>query len=146
MKRRFLVVVVAFVLLLRPEVSSADPGSWASLGQILAWLDQMDQTLQEIDSRVESIRTKLADVYPRDVLQAIQIVLAAIGAAVVATSHPSWRLIVAFSVAGIVTVAVRPAVAAVRRARGGAALRNETAPSPPDVDGNALVPAVRNER
>src|SRR5512138_1950962 len=75
MKRRFLVVVVAFVLLLRPEISSADPGSWAALGQIIAWLQQMDQTLQEMNSRVEGIRTKLADVYPRDVLQAIQIVL-----------------------------------------------------------------------
>ncbi len=93
MKRRLVVLAVAFVLLLRPEVSSADPGSWASLAQIIAWLNQMDSTLREINSRVESIRTTLATVYPRDVLRRLDTVLEPVDSitAEVAKLACNWR-------------------------------------------------------
>jgi hypothetical protein len=75
MKRRYLAVLAILVLLLGPSSSSADPLSWAHLAQIIAWLQQIDQTLDRVNGLAESIRTKLADVYPRDVLNQIDIVL-----------------------------------------------------------------------
>jgi hypothetical protein len=75
MKRRSLAVLAILVLLLGPSSSSADPANWAQLGQILAWLEQINQTLARINGLVEGIRTKLADVYPRDVLRQIEIVM-----------------------------------------------------------------------
>jgi hypothetical protein len=74
MKRRYLAVLVILVLLLGPPSSSADPASWAQLAQIIAWLGQIDQTLAQVNGLVEGIKTKLADVYPRDVLNQIKIV------------------------------------------------------------------------
>jgi hypothetical protein len=73
MKRRYLAVPAILVLFLRPSTSSADPASWGQLGQIIAWLQQIDRTLAQIESRVYAMRTKFADVYPRDVLRRIDI-------------------------------------------------------------------------
>ena len=75
MKRRYLGVVAILVLLLGPSSSSADPASWGQLAQIIAWLEQMNQTLARVNGFVEGIRTKLAYVYPRDVLRQIEIVM-----------------------------------------------------------------------
>jgi len=75
MKRRYLGVVAILVLLLGPSSSSADPASWGQLAQIIAWLEQMNQTLARVNGFAEGIRTKLADVYPRDVLRQIEIVM-----------------------------------------------------------------------
>jgi hypothetical protein len=73
MKRRYLAVPAILVLLFRPSTSSADPSSWGHLGQIIAWLQQIDHTLAEMESLLYGIRTKIADVYPRDVLRQIEI-------------------------------------------------------------------------
>ncbi len=67
------------------------------------------------------------------------VVLAAIGMVVVATTQPSWRLLLAFAITGILTVTCRPGLAAIRRrVRARAALKNESAPPsrglpPPDA-------------
>ncbi len=75
MKRRTLAVLVILVLLLGPSSSSADPTNWAHLAQIIAWLQQIDQTLAEVNDLVDDIRTKLASAYPQDALRQIEIVL-----------------------------------------------------------------------
>ena len=65
MKRRTLAVLVILVLLLGPSSSSADPTNWAHLAQIIAWLQQIDRTLAEVNDLVEDIRTKLASTSTR---------------------------------------------------------------------------------
>ena len=75
MKRRSLAGLAILALLLGPSSSSADPTNWGHLAQIVAWLEQMNQTLARVNGLVEGIRTKLADVYPRDVLRQIEIVM-----------------------------------------------------------------------
>ncbi len=67
------------------------------------------------------------------------VVLAAIGAVVVATSQPSWRLLLAFATLGTLTVVIRPSVAVVRRwAQARAFPGNETAAQPADVTPAAI--------
>jgi hypothetical protein len=63
------------VLLLGPSSSSADPANWGHLAQIIAWLEQIDQTLAEVNDVVSDIKTKIAEAYPHDVLREIEIVL-----------------------------------------------------------------------
>ncbi len=93
MKRRYLAVVVTVLLLLGPRSSSADPTNWASLAQIIAWLQQINGTLNEINGLVEGIRTSIATVYPRDVLRQIEIVLEPVDSirAEVAKLACNWR-------------------------------------------------------
>ena len=93
MKRRYLAVVVTILLLLGPRSSSADPTNWAQLAQIIAWLQQIDQTLAQVNGFAEGIKTAIADVYPRDVLRQIEIVLEPVDSirAEVAKLACNWR-------------------------------------------------------
>ncbi len=71
MKRRYLAVLVIVVLMLGSRSSSADPANWGQLAQIVAWLRQIDATLANVNGLVKDIKTKFADVYPRDVVRQI---------------------------------------------------------------------------
>jgi len=75
MKRRYLAALAILVLLCGPSVSSADPGSWAHLAAIVAWLQQIDATLRQVNDDVAGIKTVIDDMYPQDVLRQIEIVL-----------------------------------------------------------------------
>src|SRR5688500_4425010 len=64
MRRRSLVALAITALLMVSSTATADPTSWPQLLQIIAWLQQMDSTLKNINGVVEDIRHKLATVYP----------------------------------------------------------------------------------
>ena len=74
MRRRVLVATAITAMLMGSSTASADPGSWAQLVQIIAWLQQIDSTLNNINGVVEDIRHKLGVVYPGRALQRIQTV------------------------------------------------------------------------
>jgi len=72
MKRRWLAGLVVAVLLLGSSGASADPSNWAQLGQIILWLQRIDQTLRDINDIVDSVKEKLSIVYPNGALRQIE--------------------------------------------------------------------------
>ena len=70
--RRSVAVLMVAALLMGTSSASADPGSWAQLAQIVAWLHQIDNTLKDINGVTEDIRHKLGVVYPGRALQRIE--------------------------------------------------------------------------
>jgi len=72
MRRRSLVALAIAAVLMGTSTASADPGSWAQLVQIIAWLRQIDSTLENINGVAEDIRHKLGVVYPGRALQRIE--------------------------------------------------------------------------
>jgi len=75
MKRRYLAALAILLLLVGPSTSFADAGSWAHLAAIVAWLQQIDATLRQVNDDVAGIKTVIDDMYPQDVLRQIEIVL-----------------------------------------------------------------------
>jgi hypothetical protein len=74
MRRRWLAGLVVAVLLLGSSGASADPTNWAHLAQIILWLQQIDQTLRDLNAVVDDIRGNLAQVYPEAALRQIETV------------------------------------------------------------------------
>jgi len=72
MKRRWLAGLVVAVLLLGSSGASADPSNWAQLGQIILWLQRIDQTLRDINDIVDTVKEKLLIVYPNGALRQIE--------------------------------------------------------------------------
>ena len=72
MRRRSLAVVVIGVLLFGSSGASADPTNWPQLAQIIAWLEQIDRTLRDINRITEDIKGKLNLVYPLGSLRKIE--------------------------------------------------------------------------
>jgi hypothetical protein len=72
MKRRWLAGLVVAVLLFGSSGASADPSNWAQLGQIIMWLQRIDQTLRDINDLVDSVKEKLLIVYPDGALRQIE--------------------------------------------------------------------------
>jgi len=72
MRRRWLAGLVVAVLLLGSSGASADPSNWAQLGQIILWLQRIDQTLRDINDIVDSVKEKLLIVYPNGALRQIE--------------------------------------------------------------------------
>ena len=72
MARRWIAAVVVALLLFGSSGASADPGNWGQLIQIIAWLQQIDSTLKNINGVTEDIRHKLGVVYPGRALQKIE--------------------------------------------------------------------------
>lgn len=72
MRRRWLAGLVVAVLLLGSSGASADPSNWAQLGQIILWLQRIDQTLRDINDIVDSVKEKLSIVYPNGALRQIE--------------------------------------------------------------------------
>ncbi len=71
MKRRWLAGLVVAVLLLGSSVASADPSNWGQLAQIILFLEQIDGTLRDINTMIDSVRSKLSIVYPGGALRTI---------------------------------------------------------------------------
>ncbi len=74
MRRRWLAGLVVAVLLLESSGASADPSNWAHLAQIILWLQQIDQTLRDINGVVDDIRQRLFNVYPEAAVRKIETV------------------------------------------------------------------------
>ena len=74
MKRRYFAGLVGAVLLLLSSGASADPTNWGHLTQIILWLQQIDQTLRDINGVVDDVKTKLLVVYPDTALRKIETV------------------------------------------------------------------------
>ena len=72
MRRRWIVATVLAVLLLGSSGTSADPTNWGQLAQIILWLQQIDQTLKDLNVAVDDIRGNLAQVYPEAGLRQIE--------------------------------------------------------------------------
>jgi hypothetical protein len=72
MARRCIAVLIVALLLFGSSGASADPGNWSQLIQIIAWLQQIDSTLKNINGVTEDIRHKLGVVYPGRALQKIE--------------------------------------------------------------------------
>lgn len=72
MRRRWLAGLVVAVLLLGSSGASADPSNWAQLGQIILWLQRIDQTLRDINDIVDTVKEKLLIVYPNGALRQIE--------------------------------------------------------------------------
>jgi hypothetical protein len=72
MRRRSLAVVVIGVQLFGSSGASADPTNWPQLAQIIAWLEQIDRTLRDINRITEDIKGKLNLVYPLGSLRKIE--------------------------------------------------------------------------
>src|SRR5260370_22609264 len=72
MKRRWLAGLFVAVLLLVSSGASADPTNWGHLTQIILWLQQIDQTLREINGVADDVKTKLLVVYPDTALRKIE--------------------------------------------------------------------------
>ena len=72
MRRRWIAGLVVAVLLLGSSGTSADPTNWGQLGQIILWLQQIDQTLKDLNVAVDDIRGNLAQVYPEAGLRQIE--------------------------------------------------------------------------
>ena len=72
MRRRWLAGLVLAVLLLGSSATSADPTNWGQLAQIILWLQQIDQTLRDLNVVVDDIRGNLAQVYPEAGLRQIE--------------------------------------------------------------------------
>jgi hypothetical protein len=72
MARRWLAGLAVALLLLGSSGVSADPSNWAQLGQIILWLQQIDQTLKDLNVVVDDIRGNLAQVYPEAGLRHIE--------------------------------------------------------------------------
>ena len=75
MRRRWLAGLVVAVLLLGSSGASADPSNWAQLGQIILWLQRIDQTLRDINDIVDTVKEKLSIVYPNGALRQIDWIL-----------------------------------------------------------------------
>ena len=74
MRRRWFAGLVVAVLLLGSSGASADPSNWAHLAQIILWLQQIDQTLRDINGLVDDVRQRLSYVYPAAALRRIETV------------------------------------------------------------------------
>ena len=72
MARRWIAALVVALLLFGSSGASADPTNWAQLLQIIAWLQQIDSTLENIDGVADDIRHKLGVVYPGRALRRIE--------------------------------------------------------------------------
>jgi hypothetical protein len=72
MRRRWLAGLVVAVFLFGSPGASADPTNWAQLGQIILWLERIDQTLRDINDIVDGVKEKLAIVYPNGALRQIE--------------------------------------------------------------------------
>jgi len=72
MARRWLAALVVAFVLFGSSGASANPTNWPQLIQIIAWLQQIDSTLKNINGVVEDIRHKLGVVYPGRALQRIE--------------------------------------------------------------------------
>ena len=72
MRRRWLAGLVLAVLLVGSSATSADPTNWGQLAQIILWLQQIDQTLRDLNVVVDDIRGNLAQVYPEAGLRQIE--------------------------------------------------------------------------
>jgi hypothetical protein len=72
MARRWLAGLVVTLLLFGSSGASADPSNWTQLGQIILWLQQIDQTLKDLNVVVDDIRGNLAQVYPEAGLRHIE--------------------------------------------------------------------------
>jgi hypothetical protein len=73
MRRRVVSGLLVVLLLVWSQGASADPSNWGHLGQIILWLERIDQTLRNINDAVDGIRLKFTDVYPDAALRAIDI-------------------------------------------------------------------------
>jgi hypothetical protein len=74
MNRRWLAGTVLAVFLFGASGASADPTNWAQLGQIILWLERIDQTLRDINDIVDGVKEKLFIVYPNGALRQIETV------------------------------------------------------------------------
>jgi hypothetical protein len=74
MRRRWLAGLVVAVLLPGSSGASADPTNWGHLTQIILWLQQIDQTLRDINGVVDDVKDRLFIVYPQAALRRIEAV------------------------------------------------------------------------
>jgi hypothetical protein len=74
MKRKWVASLGIVAFLVSSSGASADPANWGQLGQIVLWLERIDSTLRDINSLVDDIKTRLADVYPDGALRRIETV------------------------------------------------------------------------
>jgi hypothetical protein len=74
MSRRWIAGLVIAVLLLGSSGLSADPTNWAPLARIILWLQEIDQTLRDINGLIDDVRERLSYVYPEAALRRIETV------------------------------------------------------------------------
>jgi hypothetical protein len=72
MRRRWIAALVVAALLVVSPGASADPANWAQLGQIILWLERINQTMRDVNDTVDGIKQKVNDVYPDGALRTIQ--------------------------------------------------------------------------
>ncbi len=74
MRRSWLAGFVVAALLLGSPGASADPTNWGPLTQIVLWLQQIDQTLRDINGLIDDVKQRLLIVYPETALRKIETV------------------------------------------------------------------------